>query len=100
MNRFEVENISPERFMTKVRRFLAKGPLGSIISGGIENDKIVIEFKQFGSSKLVYDYELTDNGFKGIKTDEKIAMSHGILRNQVESELVNVFKRLGVKIEN
>ncbi|RME92335.1 MAG: hypothetical protein D6767_03445 [Candidatus Hydrogenedentota bacterium] len=98
MQEFEVEGITPDRFLTKVRRFLKKGPLGNIISGRIENNTIIIEFSQLGKSQLFYRYDLTENGFRGNKIKEKIAFSHSMLRNQVESELVQVFKRLGVKI--
>ena len=96
MDVFEVKDTEPEKFTKKVRRSLMKGELAKIARFEPDGpDKILITFSQFGTTKITYNIERIGEGFKATKTSEKVAMTHGMFKNEVESKLADLLRRLG-----
>ena len=99
MQSFSVAGISAERFATKVRRSLNMGPLKGIVKfEQSKPDQIHISFSQLGTSHMYYGIEENGDGFTAKKANEKISFTHGAFKNQVETELTSLMKRLGAEV--
>lgn len=87
---------TPEKFMKKVSRGMAKTELGDVTSLTLQDDYIEIMFERLGKSTIRYKLNKEAEDKFSIEFDsENIAFTHGMFRNQVENLLFKIMKTFG-----
>jgi len=98
MKEFKIESSTPDQFSEKITRIMRGGELGKIASIKRINNEMIISFSKFGTSTMVYTLEEIGNGFKASLKKEKIAITHSLLKSEIESKLSVLMQRLGAII--
>lgn len=97
MKEFLLEDTSPEKFVKKLQRLIRLSQLKGIANFSYEENHVILTMTRFGVSKISYDVEQTQEGFKALRPQEKIAITHVALKGQVESWFYEKIEQLGGK---
>ena len=93
-------SVAPNDFVAKVTEALSTRELGKIVSMKTQENEIVISFNKLGKSDVVFVITEDNGGFKCTHKSEKIAMTHKMLRNDIEGKLVKILENLGAQVSN
>ncbi len=99
MRRFRVHEGSVERFVASVRAVLAGRSIGRIVSVDPEGSTLVVRFRKFGTTELVYETEPEGDGFVANLASERVAPFHAPFRSEFEQKLEQVLADLGATLE-
>ncbi len=98
MKKIRVSGDTPEKFSRKVQKALHLGPLGKITEFKLKDDQFVVAFSQFGTSRIFYQIESSEQGFTASLVKEDVSMMHGMFRKDVEKELTKIMQRFGAEV--
>ena len=99
MRRFRVPEGSVEGFAASVRRVLADRPIGRIVSVDPKGSTLVVRFRKFGTTELVYETEPEGDGFVASLASERVAPFHAPFRAEFEQKLEQILSDLGATLE-
>lgn len=95
MKAFSVTGETPEKFLRKMERALAKGELGKYAKMSLELPEAKIAFDKMGTTEFVYRIASEGESFTATKVKEKVALTHALFRGEVERELERIIHRFG-----
>lgn len=95
MKGFTVTGDTPEKFMRKIERALAKGELGKFAKMNLALPTAKIGFDKMGTTEFTFTISNEGETFVATKTSEKVALTHAFFRNEVERELERIIHRFG-----
>lgn len=95
MKGFTITGETPEKFMRKIERALAKGELGKFAKMTLNLPTATIGFEKMGTTEFTYTIVNEGETFVATKTSEKVAFTHAFFRNEVERELERIIHRFG-----
>ncbi len=98
MKGFSVSGETPDKFMRKIERALAKGELGKFAKMSLKLPEARIAFEKMGVTEFTYNIVGEGDTFTASKVNEKIAFTHALFRSQVEQELERIIHRFGGSI--
>lgn len=96
---FSVTGDTPEKFLKKIERALAKGELGKFARMSLNLPEARIAFEKMGTTEFTYNVTGEGETFKATKVKEKVALTHALFRGEVERELERIIHRFGGQIE-
>ncbi|MCX7631719.1 MAG: hypothetical protein N2Z22_00100 [Turneriella sp.] len=99
MKAFSVRGDTPEKFLRKMERALAKGELGKYAKMSLNLPEARIAFEKMGITEFVYEIRLVGDSFTATKKSEKVALTHALFRNEVERELERIIRRFGGTVQ-
>lgn len=95
MKGFSVTGETPDKFMHKIERALAKGELGKFAKMSLNLPEAKIAFEKMGVTEFTYNIVADGDTFTASKVNEKVAFTHVLFRSQVEQELERIIHRFG-----
>ncbi len=99
MKAFSVTGDTPEKFMRKLEKALAKGELGKFARMTLNLPEAKIAFEKMGTTEFTYRIAAEGETFKATKVNEKVAFTHALFRGEVERELERIIHRFGGAVE-
>ncbi len=95
---FAVQNSTPENFISKITEALSGRDLGKIASMAISGENLLITFSKLGKSEVTFTLKKDAANFSCEHKAEKIAMTHKVLRNDIEAKLAKVLESVGATV--
>lgn len=92
---FSVTGETPEKFLRKMERALAKGELGKYARMTLALPEARIAFDKMGTTEFIYQISGEGDTFTATKVSEKVAFTHALFRGEVERELERIIHRFG-----
>lgn len=92
---FSVTGETPEKFLRKIERALAKGELGKYAKMTLALPEARIAFDKMGTTEFIYQVTGEGETFTATKIREKVAFTHALFRGEVERELERIIHRFG-----
>ena len=96
---FSSDKDTIQEFISKVTSMLSSRELGKIvsISAKDEND-VVVTFSKLGKSEVIFSLKSKNSGFECVHKSEKIAITHKVLRSDIENKFAKVLESNGAAI--
>lgn len=95
---FQVQNATPEEFITKITDALAGRELGKIASMTLAGENVLVTFSKLGKSEVTFALKKESNQFTCNHLSEKIALTHRALRGDIEGKLAKVLESVGATV--
>jgi hypothetical protein len=90
--------MTPESFLTAVRRELAGLDLPARVDARLDGDQLVVALTWFGTTMLRYDLIRLDQGFRAVLASERVAPLHTPFRAGYERALAHLLRDLGATV--
>ena len=95
---FQVQNSTPQEFITKITDALSGRDLGKIVTMSTLENQVIIAFSKLGKSEVIFSLKSEASQFSCEHKSEKIAFTHKALRSVIEAKLAKVLESAGATV--
>jgi hypothetical protein len=95
---FEVDNSTPDRFVTLVNRSLEDHGLASHVTVRFVADEIVARISWLGTTELRYRVQSTADGFTAELQRQRVAPLHGAFQHKFEERFEAILAKVGARL--
>ncbi len=98
MRSFEVDHLSPSRFVEAIQGQLAARGYDRYVSVDLSGDRLGVELKWMGTTRFGYRVSPGESGFRADLVDQRVSRFHAAFSDRFEGYFEEALEKVGAKV--